>query len=181
LNEVDSLSQRLDFVPHATTPLLWDGKVPSDRELRGKSQPLLEDAPLKLLVINALRISHEFIDLICEGYSQDWFHYGDEGEWRKDSRIEAIVGCFSRLNRLCIPRNSELRLRLITELHDSSSAGHKKDGSTLAKALDIFWWKRIRQYVKGFVSAASYVDEQRFNHILLRLFTHCMFHLDRGT
>jgi hypothetical protein len=37
MNEADPLSRRPYFVPHATVPLLWDGKVPSDRELRRKS------------------------------------------------------------------------------------------------------------------------------------------------
>jgi hypothetical protein len=45
------------------------------------------------LTVNALELSPEFADLIREGYSQDSF-YGDEGEWTKDSRIEAIAGYF---------------------------------------------------------------------------------------
>jgi hypothetical protein len=51
------------------------------------------DAHLNLLTVNALHLSHEFADLIREGYSQDSF-YGDEGEWTKDSRIEARDGFF---------------------------------------------------------------------------------------
>jgi hypothetical protein len=136
LNEADPLSRRPDFVPHATVPLFWDGEVPSDRELRRKSQLLFEDAQLNLLIVNVLQLSLEFADLIREGYAQDSF-YGDEGGWTKDSRIEARDGYFWRLDRLCIPRNSELRLRL-----------HKGVAGTLAKALDRFWWKRIRQDVK---------------------------------
>jgi hypothetical protein len=96
-----------------------------------------------------LHLSPEFDDLIREGYSQDSF-YGDEGEWTKDSRIEATDGYFWRLDRLCIPQISELRLRLIIELHASSSAGHIGVASTLAKALDRFWWTQIRQDVKDF-------------------------------
>jgi hypothetical protein len=96
-----------------------------------------------------LQLSHEFAYFIREGYSQDSFH-GDEGEWTKDSRIEARAGYLWRLDRLCIPRNSELRLRLITELHESSSPGHIGVVGTLAKALDISWWKRICQDVKDF-------------------------------
>jgi hypothetical protein len=68
------------------------------------------------MTVNALQLSHELADLICEGYSQDSF-YRDAGEWKKDSRIKAIAWYFWRLNRLCIPRNSELRLKLITKLH----------------------------------------------------------------
>jgi hypothetical protein len=99
--------------------------------------------------VNALQLSPEFADLIREGYSKDSF-YGDEGEWTKDSRIQARDRYFWRLDRLCIPQNSELRLRLITEMHASSSAGHIGVASTLAKALDRFWWKRLRQNVKHF-------------------------------
>jgi hypothetical protein len=99
------------------------------------------------MIVHTLQLSHEFADLIREGYAS---FYGDEGEWKKDSRIEAKAGYFWRLDRLCIPRNYELRLRLITELQESSSSGHIGVASTLAKALDIFWWKRIRQDVKDF-------------------------------
>jgi hypothetical protein len=108
---------------------------------------LLEDAQLHLPIVNALRLSLEFSDLIREGYSQDSF-YGDEGEWTKDSRIEAIAGYFWHLYRMCVPRNSELRLRLIAELHNSSSGGHIGVDGTFAKSLDRFRWKRIRQDVQ---------------------------------
>jgi hypothetical protein len=102
LNEANPLSRRPDFVPQATVPLFWDGGVPSDRELRRKSQLMFEDAQLNLLTVNALQLSPEFADLIREGYSQDSF-YGDEGEWTKNSRIEARDGYYWRLDRLCIP------------------------------------------------------------------------------
>jgi hypothetical protein len=92
LNEAYPLSRRPDFVPRATVPLLWDGEVPSYRELvRRKSQLLFEDAQLNLLIVNALQLSPKFADLIREGYSHDSF-YGNEGEWTKDSRIEARDG-----------------------------------------------------------------------------------------
>jgi hypothetical protein len=149
LNEAGPLRRRRDFVPQATIPLFWDGEVPLDRELRRKSHLLFEDAQLNLLTVNALQLSPKFVDLIRKGNSQDSF-YGDEGEWTKDSRIEAKDGYFWRFDRLCIPQNSELRLRLIRELHESWSVGHKGVASTLAKALDRFWWKRISQDVKDY-------------------------------
>jgi hypothetical protein len=93
MNEADPLSRRLDFVLYATVLLFWDGEVPSDRELRRKSHLLFEDVQLNLLNFNALHLSPELVDLIREGYSQDSFN-GDEGEWTKDSRIEARAGCF---------------------------------------------------------------------------------------
>jgi hypothetical protein len=78
MNDDDSLSPRPYSVPHAIVPLFWDSEVPSDSELRRKSRSVLEDAQLNLLTVHALRLSHEFADLIREGYSQDSF-YGDDG------------------------------------------------------------------------------------------------------
>jgi hypothetical protein len=101
------------------------------KKVRRKSQLLFEDAQLNLLTVNELQLHPEFVDLIREGYSQDSF-YGDEGEWTKDSRIEERDGYFWRLDRLCIPQNSELRLRLITKLHETSLDGHRGVASTLA-------------------------------------------------
>jgi hypothetical protein len=150
MNEVDPLSRRPNLVPLATAPLFWDGEVPPCEELRRKSQSMLEDAHFNVLIVNALRLSLELPDLIREGYSQD-SSYGDEGAWTKDSRIEARARYFWRRDRLCIPRNSDLRMRVITKLHDNSSGGgHIGVANTFAKALDRFWWKRIRQDVKDF-------------------------------
>jgi hypothetical protein len=39
-------------------------------------------AQLNSMDVNALRLSHEFADMVREEYSQDSFH-GDEGEWTK--------------------------------------------------------------------------------------------------
>jgi hypothetical protein len=58
LDEADPLSRRPDFVPQATVPLFWDGEVPSDRELRRKSQVLFDEGQLNLLTDNALQLSH---------------------------------------------------------------------------------------------------------------------------
>jgi hypothetical protein len=71
--------------------LFWDGKVPPDAELRRKSQANLKDALLNSMIVNALRVSPEFVDLLREGYSKDSF-YGDEGEWTKDNWIESKDG-----------------------------------------------------------------------------------------
>jgi hypothetical protein len=93
MNEAGPLSRRLDFVPKATFPLFWDGEVPSYANLRRKSQPVLNDAQLNLMNVNALWLSHEFAHLIREAYSQD-SSYGDECEWTKNSRIKNKDGYF---------------------------------------------------------------------------------------
>jgi hypothetical protein len=131
LNKADPSSRRQDFVPHATVPLFRDGGVPLDAELRRKSHPLLRDAQLNSMIVNTLRLSTEFAHLIREGYPRDSF-YGDESEWTKDTLIVTIAGYFWRVNRLCVPRNSEHRLILIFEMQVSSAAGHIRVARTLA-------------------------------------------------
>jgi hypothetical protein len=117
-NEADPLSRRRDFIPQAIVPLFWDGEVPSKADLQRKSKPLLNDAQLNVMIVKALRLGHEFANLIREGSFKAPF-YGDEGEWTIDSRIAATYGYCWRLERLCVPRNSELRPKLILELYDS--------------------------------------------------------------
>jgi hypothetical protein len=92
-------------------------------------------------------MSHEFADLIREGCSQESL-YGDEGEWTKDHRIEARAWYFWGLDRFYAPRNFELPMRLVYELHDNQYACHEKVACTLAKAIGRFWLKQIRQNVK---------------------------------
>jgi hypothetical protein len=123
MNEAGPRSRIPYYVPQATFPLFRDGEVPlEERNLRRKFDLLLlNDAHLNLTIVDALRLCHEFVD--PERYSQDSL-YGDEGKRTRGSQNVAKDGYFWRLDRLCAPRESELRLRLIHELHARSSAGH---------------------------------------------------------
>jgi hypothetical protein len=95
-----------------------------------------------------------------------------QGEWTRDNRISTRDGYFWRLDRLCVPPNFELRLRLIYELHDSGSTCHKRVGGSLAKVIEKFWWKQIRQDVKHFYERFVVSRQaQRFNRMYLLLST----------
>jgi rRNA pseudouridine-1189 N-methylase Emg1 (Nep1/Mra1 family) len=54
--------------------------------------------------VNALRLSLKIGDLIREGYSQDLI-FEDEGEWMKDTRIEANDGYFC-VSIACVSRGT---------------------------------------------------------------------------
>jgi hypothetical protein len=62
------------------------------------------------MIATALLSGPKLAYLIREGYFQLSF-YGDDGEWTKDRRIEAIDGYLWHLDRMHVPRNSELRLK----------------------------------------------------------------------
>jgi hypothetical protein len=76
--------------------IILDGEIPSEDNRHWKSHSLLEDTHLSLLTVNALRRSHELIDLVHEGYYQDSF-YGDDRKrvsGRDAVRLEGEVGAF---------------------------------------------------------------------------------------
>jgi hypothetical protein len=134
LNEVDPLSRRPDFVPlcHISIIMGWRGSV--RYRFTTEVRAAVRRREVKSTNVNALRLSLEFDYLVREGYSRDSL-YEDEGEWARESRIEVRARYFSRLDRLCVPRNSELRMRLNSELYDISSSCHKGVASNLAEAL----------------------------------------------
>jgi hypothetical protein len=97
--------------------MFWDGEIPSEEiKLRLQSQSMLNDAQLNLTMVYALRLSHELVDLSRQGDFQDMF-YGDESGWTRNNQINARDVYFWRLDRFCVLRQCELRLRLIFELH----------------------------------------------------------------
>jgi hypothetical protein len=51
---------------------------------------------------------------------------------------------------MCVPRNFDPRLRLISQLHDNLSTSDRGVANTLAKATHIFEWNRFSQDVKYF-------------------------------
>jgi hypothetical protein len=62
-------------------------------------------------------------------------------------RLEILLSEMDVLGdeKLCIP-NDRPKQKLF-ELHDNGYASHRGYTSTLAKALEMFWWRRIRQDV----------------------------------
>jgi hypothetical protein len=76
--------------------------------------------------------------------------YGDGGGWTKGGHIVAKDDCFWRQDRLCIPSDSMLKHELLLELHDGGSACHCGYASKLAKAMDMFLWRRIRHGVNDY-------------------------------
>jgi hypothetical protein len=100
MNEVNPLSRRVDFVLKAKYPSFEDVEVPSVKSnLRRKSRLLLDDTQLNLMIVDPLRLSHDFVDLLHKGYSKDLLH-GDDSEWTRNSQIDARGGHFWRRDRL---------------------------------------------------------------------------------
>jgi hypothetical protein len=82
---------------------------------------------------------------------------------------------FVRLDRLCVPRNYELRLRLIFEVHDLHSVGHIEVARTLFKLLDRLWWKRIRQNVEDFCECCVVCRRSKIQHKMATTLYHVHF------
>jgi hypothetical protein len=170
-------------VPQSTIILFWVDEVPSeDNNLRRNSQSLLNDAHLHSMSFDKLRMISEVTDLIREGHFKYSF-YGEECEWTKDSQIEArrVHSAHGYFWRMFVPRNSDLRPSLDSELDDNGSAWHNEVASSPNHSGD----KCKNEFVKMlkiYASAASCVGERRYGRRRwLLLSTHSIIYSYYGT
>lgn len=142
-NEADPLSRRPDFRPLSFGGIYWTGDVPDTHECMQSPQ----NAVLSTMHASKLMIDDDILDSIKVGYGADSF-YSSDGGWKESGHVVQTDGLFWRHGRLCLPNNRVIINKILYELHDT--AGHRAQASTLAKALDRFWWTRIRHDVKAY-------------------------------
>lgn len=58
-------------------------------------------------------------------------------------------------DRICVPQNRHLRLRILQEYHDSPSAGHPGYHKTLNAVAQHYWWPHMTRSVRSFVSSCA--------------------------
>mmetsp|Transcript_32607 Transcript_32607/g.82239 ORF Transcript_32607/g.82239 Transcript_32607/m.82239 type:complete len:736 (-) Transcript_32607:576-2783(-) len=150
-NEADPLSRRPDFKPIGFGGLYWTGDVPDAAEsLVSEHRPCT--AVLSAVSASSLSLDDNILHLIKAGYAEDAF-YSLWGGWKQSGHVVEHDGYFWRHGRLCIPTNRDTINKILYELHDS--VGHRAYASTLARALDRFWWTRIRHDVKTYCEQCS--------------------------
>ena len=64
-------------------------------------------------------------------------------------------GLLYHQDRLVIPRDSDLRVLILTELHDSASAGHTGVASTFDKLSTRVYWGGMREDVRAYVTSCD--------------------------
>jgi hypothetical protein len=89
--------------------------------------------------------------------------------------------CFWRLFRLYIPSDSVMRQKLLLELHDNGFASHRGYATTLAKAIDISWWQRIRHDGNDYSHNLSFAVARRSELIWPLILIRYMFRRGLGT
>ena len=149
-NEADPLSRRPDFKPISFGGLYWTGDVPDAAGTLLCTHHPYRAAELSTLTANTLSLDNDFLDSIKTGYVADSF-YSTNGGWIESGHVVYHDGLYWRHGRLCLPNNRVIINKILYELHDT--AGHRAYASTLAKALDRFWWSRLRHDVRAYCDA----------------------------
>jgi transposase InsO family protein len=119
-------------------------------------------------------LTQPVLDLIRQTYDEDaWFatprnvaslhledglYYGTDAS---DSRRRA-----PKVHQIVIPNSTRLKSRILHELHDVPSAGHRGRSSTLELVLRQFWWPRVRADVFEYVDSCHSCQVQKPSHQL---------------
>ena len=64
-------------------------------------------------------------------------------------------GLYYFRDRICVPADNALRTRILSDFHDSPSAGHPGYLRTLNAIAEHYWWPRLTQSVRRYVSSCS--------------------------
>ena len=87
---------------------------------------------------------------IFAAYAHDPYYATPPAWIRKD-----LDGLYRFHDRVCIPDDHSLRLRLLHEMHDAPSAGHPGFLRTLNALAAHFWWPRMARMVRQYVASCD--------------------------
>jgi transposase InsO family protein len=93
--------------------------------------------------------SDTLISDIKSAYSSDPF-YSDTS---RPSYLTAHADLWLFRDRICVPNDSTLRMRILQDYHDAPSAGHPGYHRTLTSIASHFWWPRMTRTVRAFVAS----------------------------
>ena len=71
------------------------------------------------------------------------------------SFLTSTDGLYYFKDRICVPANKSLRLRILQECHDTPSAGHPGFIKTLANVAQRFWWPHLSKTVRSYVTSCA--------------------------
>lgn len=145
LNMADALSRRPDLM-EAITRLRLSEHLPA-QEVEEE-----EDAMLNAIEF-AITVGSDLFDAIKKGYQSDPLY--SESQLPRGIVLHADGFYRAHESRIAIPDVPYLRLRLLTELHDSHTAGHPGRERLLHSATRYFWWPRMSRTVASYVTTCS--------------------------
>jgi len=70
-------------------------------------------------------------------------------EWSEEDRVLRFRG------KIYVPRNSDLRRRVVLLCHDTKVAGHPGRWKTLELVSRNYWWPQMSRYIRQYVSTCN--------------------------
>lgn len=96
-------------------------------------------------------LTDSLIDDLQAAYDQDPLYAADNAS--RPSYLEKHDNLWYFKDRICVPADPKLRLRLLQEFHDAPTAGHPGYLKTLNLIAPHFWWPRMNRTVRSYVSS----------------------------
>lgn len=97
-----------------------------------------------------LGLDQALLDDIKAAYSSDPLYAPDA---RRPAGLRQEDGLWFLRDRICIPNDPSIRVRLLQELHDAPYAGHPGITKTLAALSRLVWFPRMKNTVTAYVNA----------------------------
>lgn len=98
-------------------------------------------------------LSDPLLDDIKSAYAKDQFF--DANNSKRPSYLQQRDGIWYFRDRICVPNDPALRLRILYEFHDTPTAGHHAYLKTLNAICAHFWWPRISKSVRSYCSSCA--------------------------
>jgi hypothetical protein len=147
----------------AETPPVRTRIVLHSAEVDGQSGSQLEAESKREAVEQSSESFPPLMAEIREAVSRDeWYRAKMEEEHPTDGLVREVGLLRTVSGQWYIPDDTELKARLLYEVHDSPSGGHLGVKKTLHKLQRVCWWLGMRAEVTGYVH--SCVECQRVKH-----------------
>jgi hypothetical protein len=81
--------------------------------------------------------------------------YYSDGNTSRPPYLRCDQGYWYFKNRLCVPRDSGIRAKILYEFHDAPSAGHQGFLKTFNALSSHFWWPHLVRTVKAYIASCA--------------------------
>jgi hypothetical protein len=153
----DALSRRHDFEP--TEPdnqgqVLLKPELFKIKALRKGHTMMLQEAPILKEIRKATDLDEVVQDALQQGVGPRRLKKGLE-DWNTENGLILYMG------KVYVPRDQDLRRRIVKAHHDSPEAGHPGEFRTRELVTRNYWWPGMTRFIKNYVAACDTCNRKK--------------------
>lgn len=108
-----------------------------------------------------------FLQQICEAQKWDTELQVKRMQCESNSDLDDQIGtddCLMFRNRICVPKNSELILKILHEAHNGCSSIHSRSTKMYNDLNQLYWWSGMKRDISEFVSKYLISQQVKAEH-----------------